>query len=234
MDRLTRKLLNSFIPARCILCKQHTFDDKSLCHYCAADLSYFDYLQFDNLLLRPDINRGIKQPQFETLISLAPYQWPWSQWISDLKFRENYNAATLMATQLASLLRYLQTKKPATLPDVILPMPIHRNRKFKRGYNQAQLLAATLAKVLCLPVDSQSLIRLKSTTAQSDLNRKQRQPNVKNAFDYKGPQHLRVALVDDVITTGATVNEVCKVLKQHNILDVSVWTICAVKQKGGR
>ncbi|MCJ8271075.1 MAG: ComF family protein [Psychrosphaera sp.] len=220
--------LNRFIPNRCVLCKLITSNTISLCNCCANDLDYFNYCQFDNLLLRPDIRQGIKKPRFDSLISLAPYQWPFDQWITDLKFREQHQLGELMARQLLRLVQNLLQASTDGPPDVILPMPIHRNRRFTRGYNQSKLIAEVLAKPLNITLDNQSLTRVKSTSAQSGLNKTDRQSNVKQAFTYTGPVYRHAAVIDDVITTGATLNEVCKVLKEKGIERISVWTICAV------
>jgi ComF family protein len=218
----------TFIPNRCILCKLITSNKISLCNCCANDLEYFDYRQFNNLLLRPDIRQGIKQPRFDSLISLAPYQWPFDQWITSLKFNEQHQLGELVAQQLLKLVQNLLQASAENTPDVILPMPIHRNRRFTRGYNQSKIIAEVLAKPLNITLDNQSLSRVKSTSAQSGLNKKDRQSNVKQAFAYTGPVYRHVAIIDDVITTGSTLNEVCNVLKEKGIERISVWTICAV------
>ncbi len=220
--------LNRFIPNRCVLCRLITNNKIALCNCCANDLEYFDYRQFNNLLLRPDIRQGIKQPRFDSLISLAPYQWPFDQWITDLKFKEQHQLGELMAQQLFKLVQNLLQNSTENTPDAILPMPIHRNRRFMRGYNQSKLIAQVLGTQLHIPLDTQSLNRVKSTSAQSGLNKKDRQSNVKQAFEYTGPIYKHVGVIDDVITTGSTLNEVCKVLKERGIERISVWTICAV------
>lgn len=228
-------MINQVIPARCILCRQPSLNQSSLCDYCADDLEPFDYTRFDNLMLRPDIEKGIKRPRFERLISLAPYGWPWSQWITDMKFRENFAVAELMASRLATQLQQLITNNPALKPEIILPMPVHRNRRFVRGYNQSQLLAQVLADKLNIPLDEQALSRVKATRAQTQLNKSGRKTNLKNAFAFNSQIHSNsktsgyqhIALVDDVITTGTTVNEACKILRHHGVTNISVWTVCA-------
>ena len=221
--QLTTQLTESLIPARCTLCRQPSRNQTSLCQYCANDLNHFDYSLFNNLLLQPNIAKGIKQPQFDQLFSLAPYEWPYNQWVGDMKFRENFALAELMAGLMAKQLINIQP----TLPEVLLPMPLHRQRRFKRGYNQSWLIASVLSKQLNIKLDHQALSRVKSTTAQSELNKNERKANIKGAFAFHGKNYQHVALIDDVITTGATVNEACKALRANGVAMISVWTICA-------
>ncbi|MFT4925527.1 MAG: ComF family protein [Phenylobacterium sp.] len=226
-------LAMQLVATRCVLCRQaitSTSDhqnQQNLCDYCCDDLNTFDYSWFDDLMLRPDIERGITRPKFDRLLSVAPYQWPYNQWIGDMKFREKFAIAELMGHQLADLLDTLIQANPALKPDVLLPMPIHRQRRFSRGYNQSYLLASVLAKRLNIALDIKALKRIKATNAQSQLGKRERNKNIKNAFAYQGNQYQHVALIDDVITTGATVNEACKVLSASGVAAISVWTICA-------
>jgi ComF family protein len=228
MDRLLTAitaLTHLCLPQRCILCRQLSHNHSNLCDYCQSDLNHFDYSLFDNLLLRPDIARGISGVQFDTLISLAPYQWPYNQWVADMKFRENFAVAQLMATLLSERLAILLKQNPSLRPQVILPMPVHPLRRFSRGYNQAGLLADVVAAKLNLPLDNDALKRHKPTTAQSGLNKSDRKSNIKNAFIYSAKDYHHVAIIDDVLTTAATVNETCKVLRAQGVTTISVWTI---------
>lgn len=114
------------------------------------------------------------------------------------------------------------------MPEILIPLPLHKWRLFFRGFNQAELLTKHLAKSLSIPVDYDALTRIKATKAQSNLGKLARKQNVKGAFEYQAKQPYRhVAIVDDVITTGATVNQVCELLTQAGVTHISVWCICA-------
>jgi len=246
--QVINRLAGQFLPMRCCLCHQLIEDNTTsiaLCHCCEQDIVKFDYhagqYQFNHLLLRPDIQKGIKQPQFDRLYSVAPYQWPYSRWITAIKFNGQFNYATLVAELLRRLIvrhytltsdtvisKISTTDSPQQLPQVIIPMPIHRNRLLSRGYNQAQLIAQPIAKALNITLDCQALSRIKATAAQTSLGKKGRKSNVKNAFSYQPTKsYTHVAIIDDVITTGATINEVCKQLKHKGVTQIDVWTICA-------
>ena len=108
-----------------------------------------------------------------------------------------------------------------------MPVPLHPSRKRKRGYNQAQILAEEIGKILEIPVDSKSLIRTRKTSPQKKLGHKERKKNLKHAFAVKHTFQAakRVLLVDDIYTTGNTIDAVSNVLKQKGVENVYFLTI---------
>ncbi len=125
--------------------------------------------------------------------------------------------------------RYLADTIRGWQIDLIVPVPLHRSRKRTRGYNQAELLAKALGKRLDLPVSSKCVIRCKKTVTQKQLNRTQRQNNLKNAFKMNrvDVQLKGVLVVDDIYTTGSTVDAVASVLKKAGAGRVYVLTLAA-------
>ena len=118
--------------------------------------------------------------------------------------------------------------------DVIAPIPLHRLRLFKRRYNQAALLAQNLGVLSGKPVFVDALLRTKPTPAQGHMNRKERQANVKGAFNVNphclaAMKDKTVMLVDDVMTTGATLNECSQVLLDAGARGVKALTLARVK-----
>ena len=113
------------------------------------------------------------------------------------------------------------------VPDVLIPVPLHYQRLRQRGYNQALELARPIAKMLGIPIDIRSCRRRKVTKEQSGLQAKQRKSNVRDAFEVTGDLRNRsIAIIDDVMTTGSTVNELAKQLMQAGATTVDVW-VCA-------
>lgn len=109
--------------------------------------------------------------------------------------------------------------------DVIMPVPLHMQRLRWRGFNQAQFLARPLAGAARVPLDPYSLQRIRPTRPQVELDEKERRHNVAGAFRVARPAHVagrRILLVDDVYTTGATVNECSRVLQRAGAKDVDV------------
>lgn len=117
------------------------------------------------------------------------------------------------------LARYLDDFVRDIKPDVLIPIPLHKNRKRRRGYNQASLLARALGRRLEVPVLEDHLLRVKDTTPLKRLNPKERQNNLKRAFKIRenDVKLKTVILVDDIYTTGSTVDEAARVLKAAGV-----------------
>ena len=102
--------------------------------------------------------------------------------------------------------------------DLIVPVPLHQQRQRSRGFNQSELLAAELSKCTGVPVDCSVLRRVRVTETQTGLSHRERRLNLLDAFRVARPEGVsgrRVALLDDVVTTGATANECARVLRDH-------------------
>lgn len=112
------------------------------------------------------------------------------------------------------------------LPDVIIPVPLHPSRLRSRSYNQALELARPIARHLGVTVDYQSCVRARETAAQSDMPAKLRRKNVKGAFQVRGTDADHVAIIDDVMTTGHTVDELADAMRGCGIRKIDIW-ICA-------
>jgi ComF family protein len=119
-----------------------------------------------------------------------------------------------------------------TIPfDAIIPVPLHYNRLIEREFNQATLLARGLARYLDVPVFEQLLVRVRSTRPQVDLTGRARRQNVRQAFAVTNPPALAdkvVLIVDDVLTTGATLGEIAKTLKAAGAKQVDVFALARV------
>ncbi len=125
--------------------------------------------------------------------------------------------------------RYLAQTIRSWRIDLIVPVPLHKSRKRTRGYNQAELLSKALGRRLCLPVSPDCVVRCRKTISQKELNRSQRQNNLKNAFKMNevDVQLKGVLLVDDIYTTGSTADAVASVLKKAGAARVYVLTVAA-------
>ena len=132
--------------------------------------------------------------------------------IIDFKFRDK----TFSASVLANILYTAGSDIWAENPDLLIPVPIHPLRLLKRRYNQCSLLTKYLSAKCQIPVDYNSLIRRKNTIPQVELSGTTRRQNLKTAFMVKYPQNIKdkkIVLIDDVSTTGSTLNECAKVLR---------------------
>lgn len=150
------------------------------------------------------------------------YGFPLDRLIPRFKFHRDLAAGRLMAELMASAL------ESTSRPDAIVPVPLHARRMRERGYDQALELARPLAAALGLPLRSDLLQRVRATAPQSELDAGQRQRNLAKAFAARNEATpLRhVALVDDVMTTGATVEAAARALRGAGVQRVDAW-VCA-------
>ena len=112
--------------------------------------------------------------------------------------------------------------------DAIVPVPLHKRRQRRREFNQSELIALPFSRQFNLPVKTDILVRTRLTRPQTELTPEQRRENVAGAFSLRpgaAIAGLRLLVVDDVMTTGSTVNEVCSVFKQHGAEAAAVLTL---------
>lgn len=145
-----------------------------------------------------------------------------------------YSGVVTLATPLAALLGVVVHNEPGLgAVDVVVPVPLHPRRQRARGYNQAECLARKLAGLLALPLDARSLGRSRDTASQTGLTPRQRRENVRGAFAVRPRSQLdakRILLVDDVCTTGATLNACAHTLKRAGASEVQAVTLARVVQ----
>lgn len=134
--------------------------------------------------------------------------------IRDVIHKFKYNDLYVLGKSLASMLATCYTINQMKA-DIIVPVPLHKSRLRERGYNQSAILAKALARLLHLPVEDKTLIRFRKTQSQMTLNAKDRQNNVTNAFSCRNDllTTKSVLLIDDVCTTGATLDACATALK---------------------
>jgi ComF family protein len=162
-------------------------------------------------------------PHFDATHAALRYAFPADRLVQSLK----YGACLPVAVLLARLLRESLPRAPQ--PDILMPMPLHRNRLAARGFNQALEIARRLAPNTPRDfqrLDFQGLVRTRDTAPQADLPADLRHANVRNAFDCRlDLEGLSVAVIDDVMTTGATLNEVARILKRAGAARVENWVV---------
>jgi ComF family protein len=148
------------------------------------------------------------------------YQPPWDGLLQALKYEQALGLAQPLAALVA---RDAPSPPPGCL---LLPVPLHPRRLRERGYNQSQLLAQALAGRLALPVDARLIERIVDTPAQASLSRKERLANLRHAFALRGPAPTRPCLlIDDVMTTGATLATLATLLLAAGVPRVDAWVV---------
>ncbi len=157
-------------------------------------------------------------PAFERVRAPFAYLFPATILIQQLKYQGQVAIAAWLAEKMAA------TTEPATKTDRLIPMPLHPARLRQRGFNQAALLAAGLGRQLGITVDHGVCRRVRDTPPQVDLPLSERRRNIRGAFachvDLTGQ---RIALVDDVMTSGASLDELARVVRQAGAASVETW-----------
>lgn len=157
-------------------------------------------------------------PPFARASAALTYDFPVDKLIQALKYQGRLAFAQIFGNCLH------QAVQAQPKPDVILPMPLHPRRLQERGFNQALLIAQVIAEQTQIPVEALWAARAIDTTPQAELSLDARRKNVRNAFICTGAVHkLHVAVVDDVMTSGATVAELSQTLLQAGAREISVW-----------
>ncbi len=233
VDNSTKFIRTLLRDQHCYLCDNiNTNPEFDICSLCLADLPYKNQscsrcslpLVSTN---SPVCGKCIQQPpSYDVLLSPFEYQFPLDTFITELKFRSKlYRAHTL--GKLFS--QYLQSKA-TPLPECIIPVPLHPKRLRQRGFNQSLEIARVVSKSLNIPIDKTYCKRNKNTLPQSDLNADERYQNIKNAFQIKQQRHYKhVAIFDDVVTTGHTVEALAALLRQQGIDIIQVWSVTRVQ-----
>lgn len=218
IQQLSNSILNLFFPPRCISCQATTHH---FCHDCQQKVVYIQ-----NPICR---KCGYPQPAsgkcyqcqkhhlqyLDVIRSVALYkQGPLKTAIHKFKYQNN----RMVSQSFADLLATCYTKH-LLKTEIIVPVPLHKSRYKERGYNQSALIAKDLAKLLNQPVDERTLIRHKITESQMTLDARTRKTNVARAFACQSDQLTNkiVLLIDDVCTTGATLDACAETLKQAGV-----------------
>jgi ComF family protein len=164
-------------------------------------------------------------PAFDHTVAAYQYAFPLDRLVQSLKFNANLTLVDLFAGALAGAVR-VSGHDGAPPPDLIVALPLAKRRLAERGFNQSALLASRVAKRLDIAYSARGLLKVRETAPQAGLSRAARLKNVRGAFASDGvPAGRHVALVDDVMTTGATLSEAAKTLKKSGAATVSAWVV---------
>jgi ComF family protein len=216
------------LPGCCLLCGKLSEKQQDLCPACRNKLPFNDHhCRSCAQPLPSSIPAGsicgrcqTKPPFYDHCFAPFRYQDELTNLHHNFKFHHKLAAGRLMAELMCERLAAPSVR----LPQLLLPVPLHARRLRERGFNQAQELTRILSTHLSIPVDTQSLCRTRNTTAQSGLTKKDRRQNIRNAFTLTSKiNSSHVAIIDDVMTTGHTVNEIAKTIKASGVSEIEIW-----------
>ena len=214
---------HTIFKQNCILCNAPEASNHAVCRACLNDLPWHASnscpqcgLESSGMLCGSCINAP---PDFDVTCAVFLYQFPIDAMMQRYKYGNSLNIGERFG-------QFLSEKVNLKNIDLVIPMPMHPARIKQRGFNQALEIAKVLVKNQPEKLDYKSALRQKLTPPQASLPLKQRVKNIKGAFkvigDFSGK---RIAIVDDVMTSGASLNELAKTLKKAGAVHVECWVI---------
>lgn len=172
------------------------------------------------------------EPKWQRMVQISAYKPPLATWIHRFKFQNQYWLDQPLARLLLLAVKKAQREHQLLLPHRLIPVPLFWKRHWQRGYNQSELIAKQLSSWLKIPLDTTSLQRVRHTHSQRELTASERRQNLRGAFSFQPPNddqavkfYERIAIIDDVITTGSTLNAICLALKKAGVKEIQVWTL---------
>ena len=211
------------LPAQpCLLCGASSHDGLC-CAACAADLPRLS-AEHCPVCALPTLAGSIcghclkQPPPFDHTVAAFGYKFPLDKLIQALKYRDRLILVNFLAEALV--------QRITTQPDCIVALPLHAIRLRERGFNQSLLLAHQISRRVGIPLLADACNRVRNTPPQSSLPWKERDKNMRQAFACKPGADVRgkhVAVVDDVMTSGASIGELARALKKAGAKEVSAW-----------
>jgi len=231
-QNIFENILDTAYPPICLCCDEFIDDSESLiCSGCWNRAVQFDYpfcLNCGEILEKELYCKKCSNEYSMPVFALGHFTEPLKEIIHKFKFNDYSKLAVDLGSRILD--NYAEDMKKRKI-DSILPIPLHSYREKVRGFNQAAVLSDIIGRGLGTKVVHRSLLKVKRTKDQTRLNPQQRKANIKGAFKVAGDElnGKRVMIVDDVITTGATIKEAARVLIEAGVKPVAY---CVVAMAG--
>ena len=245
MNKWLETLITFVYPAKCQCCKVPMAVDRvhyicdecwekieplvpPWCEICGMPVHFVKANSVNHAYICVDCRAQL--PLYDKLRSIAFYEPTLREAIHLFK----YDRKQIFAKHL---IRFMCEHFPADLStedyDLLLPIPLHHKRYRQRGFNQAEQIAQGIARIWKVPIDTEVLRRIRDTVPQSSLNsRQERVENITGAFEISSPEFIRdrkILLIDDIFTTGTTVNEALRVLNTAEAIGIDVLTLARAR-----
>lgn len=217
------------LPVICDLCNQYHDGNLAICDSCSQWLTPIGYSCICCAQPLPPSTSQIcgkccrQKPLIDTVVTAYRYEEPLRTLLHEFKYQEGFH----LLTWLTKLMLDAVSKNTAR-PQCLIPVPMHSKRLRLRGFNQAAELAKKMSQALNIPYDLSLCKKRVNTPSQASLSAIARQKNLRHAFEAKVKTYQHVALIDDLMTTGNTANEIARVLKNQGIKRVDLWCCARV------
>ena len=211
-------LCNQYHPghhAICTACQDHFRLIGPACYHCALPLPASDFLVCGHCCK--------EKPAVDQVIAPYAFEEPLRTLLHEFKYQEGLYLGSFLTSLISQAL-----PMTATETECLIPVPMHPKRLRQRGFNQAAELTKKLSRSLTIPYELNHCKKQINTTPQARLNKKERQKNLNQAFHAEPLPYQHITLIDDLLTTGSTVNELARVLKNQGVKRVDVWCCARV------
>lgn len=235
LNKLKELVFDILFPPLCLICKTHLPQlekERGICGNCFSKITIHSTLFCGVCRARLPENKKICHKKSFYLLGAATN---YDEITKNIIHQFKYQYWTRLKNILEDILKiYLENLQPGPNPFsskggstfggkkyIIIPIPLYKDREKERGFNQAEILGKIISQILSLPMENKILARIKETQSQAKLkNWELRKENLKGSFEIKNPEKIRnanIILVDDVYTSGATINEAAKILKENKV-----------------
>ncbi|MDF1757300.1 MAG: ComF family protein [Legionellaceae bacterium] len=214
---------NIRLPAICILCNQYHYEKHAICANCNDFLIPIGHscricsIPLANIEISICNSCSLCKPYVDKVFTGFLYEEPLRSLLHKFKYQHSLYLTSLLTEIM------LQAKINERMFQCLIPVPIHKKRLQERGFNQAAVLAMHLSKIIKVPYDIKSCRKIINTPSQASLKSKERKINLINAFSVRDLKYKEVTLIDDLMTTGSTANEIAKTLKENGVHKVYLW-----------
>lgn len=218
----------------CLFCEATTSDPAMLCPDCIADLPWNSHRCKCCALPLPHqselellCGECLQTPApFARILCPLRYEFPIDRALHRFKYQGKRYWQRSFVTLMEAFVQFHYADTTRTLPQVLVPVPMHKDKVKERGFNQAALLAQGLARKLKIPMDQDWLYKIRNTEHQAALNKEDRLKNLRGAFTVVGQRTYRhIALIDDVVTTRATVETLARLLLAQGVETIEIWCL---------
>lgn len=217
------------LPGTCILCGAASGQPWDLCIPCANDLPWNEHGCPRCAMPLPGTQSAAcghclsKPPHFSACVAALRYTYPVRELVSRFKFDADLASGRLLSQLLVQRLSALGAPAPGEL--VLVPVPLHPVRRATRGFNQAERIARVVASSLRQNLQEGLVERVRQTPDQKNLSAAARRANLRGAFRAGSCAGLRIVLIDDVLTTGATADAISATMLAAGAREVHVWCL---------
>lgn len=216
-------------PSKCIACRSTGHGFAGLCQACTAELPLNTPACERCATSLPGAASGIplcgacikRLPHYQAAFCACRYAYPIDHLVRDLKYAATLAHARILGGLLAEQLQLRQ----AVWPDCFIPVPLSTQRYRERGYNQVIEIGRFVERRTGLHMRTDLVTRVRHTSEQAGLSKRARRSNMRRAFSLRGTPPKRIAILDDVVTTGSTVNELARLLARGGAEHIEVWAV---------